>query len=161
MKGKLNIRFLFSLLLVIIWMCIIFIFSNQVGDSSSQTSGGLIRKIITMVNSNITNDKLDMIVEFLQPFTRKLAHFTIYTIGGILIYNLGNYMYKITKKRIIFSIGLGSFYAVTDEIHQYFVPGRSCRFFDIFLDSCGVIFGICIYIVVRKIIMKIKIKKVK
>ena len=33
------------------------------------------------------NEKfLEEIVESLQPFTRKLAHFTIYTIGGFILY---------------------------------------------------------------------------
>ena len=36
----------------------------------------------------------------------------------------------------------GTLYAVTDEIHQYFVPGRSCEFRDICIDSAGVLCGI-------------------
>ena len=34
-----------------------------------------------------------------------------------------------------------AFYACTDELHQYFVPGRSCRFFDVCVDSTGAFFG--------------------
>ena len=54
-------------------------------------------------------------------------------------------------------------YAITDEIHQFFVPGRSCRIFDAFVDSCGVITGILLYISMLKIIdrmLKNKMKKV-
>ena len=36
-------------------------------------------------------------------------------------------------------------YAASDEIHQIFVPGRSCRVMDILLDSFGSISGIIIY----------------
>lgn len=160
MKNKLNIKFIISIVLVIVWMSVIFVFSNQGGDNSSQTSGNLIRKIITFFNSSIAYDKLEEIVDILQPFTRKLAHFTIYTIGGIIIYNLSNYMFKITNRKIIFTVAFGSLYAITDEIHQYFVPGRSCRIFDVFIDSCGVIFGICIYLIIRNIFKNIKTKKV-
>ena len=36
----------------------------------------------------------------------------------------------------------GTAYAVTDEFHQSFVPGRSCEFRDIVIDSCGVLTGV-------------------
>ena len=37
---------------------------------------------------------------------------------------------------------IGAFYAVTDEIHQYFVPGRSCELRDMLIDACGVAAGV-------------------
>ena len=37
------------------------------------------------------------------------------------------------------SIGV---YAVSDEIHQYFVPGRACMLRDMLLDTCGSLAGI-------------------
>lgn len=39
-------------------------------------------------------------------------------------------------------------YAVGDEIHQYFVPERACRIFDVFVDSCGSSTGILIFLAV-------------
>ena len=40
-------------------------------------------------------------------------------------------------------VGVSGLYAVTDEIHQYFVPGRACRLLDVTVDTCGAgdIFG--------------------
>ena len=32
-------------------------------------------------------------------------------------------------------------YAMTDELHQYFVPGRSCRLFDVGVDSLASLSG--------------------
>ena len=32
-------------------------------------------------------------------------------------------------------------YSVSDEIHQYFVPGRACRLFDVGVDVCGALTG--------------------
>lgn len=37
---------------------------------------------------------------------------------------------------------IGTAYAVTDEFHQSFVPGRSCEFRDVVIDSCGVLTGV-------------------
>jgi len=53
------------------------------------------------------------------------------------------------KKYTFFLIGilLAVGYGITDEIHQFFVPGRSSTFFDVFLDSVGVVFAAMIYLV--------------
>lgn len=40
------------------------------------------------------------------------------------------------------------FYAITDEIHQYFVPGRHARWYDICFDTLGGI--ISLYLIRRK-----------
>ena len=38
----------------------------------------------------------------------------------------------------------GTLYAMTDEIHQSFVPGRSCELRDMGIDSCGVLAGVLV-----------------
>lgn len=153
--NKIKIYKIISWLLVITWMIVIFLFSNQVGDDSKVTSGNTIRKIITFFYHDISEVRLEEITEALQPFTRKLAHFTIYTIGGIVLYNLNNTYKSERKNKILYSIIPGVMYATTDEIHQYFVPGRSCRIFDVFIDSLGVITGILIYLLILAIIKKV------
>ncbi len=152
-KKKFNICIIISIVLVILWMITIFWFSSQVGDDSSATSGNTIRKIVKFFYTNITTENLELIVQTLQPFVRKLAHFTIYTIGGFLLYNLSIQL-KL-KSKFINSLGFGILYAISDEIHQFFVPGRSCRIFDVFVDTCGLITGITFYIIIIKIINRI------
>ena len=162
-NNKIKFKKMVSWILVILWMITVFCFSSQVGDESKATSGNTIRRIVLFFNSNISVYKLEEIVESLQPFTRKLAHFTIYTIGGFILYNLNKKYDNSQKRKIAFSFLLGLMYAITDEIHQFFVPGRSCRIFDVFVDSCGVITGILLYISMLKIIdrmLKNKTKKV-
>lgn len=145
-----------DIILVLIWMCVVFWFSSQVGDTSKSQSGNTIRRIITFFNKNITAENLEMIVEALQPFVRKLAHFSIYTLGGMLIYNLIN-KYNLNKKvKIIYTIVIGALYAASDEIHQLFVPYRSGQINDVLIDTCGVITGIIICIVLSKILRYIK-----
>ena len=39
---------------------------------------------------------------------------------------------------------IGTLYAVTDEIHQIFVAGRSCELSDVLIDSAGVLCGVVI-----------------
>ena len=37
---------------------------------------------------------------------------------------------------------IAALYAATDELHQYFVPGRACMFTDVCIDSFGALLGI-------------------
>ena len=41
-------------------------------------------------------------------------------------------------------------YAVTDEIHQYFVPGRSGEITDVLIDSIGCLIGVMIMSIVLR-----------
>ena len=43
----------------------------------------------------------------------------------------------------------GTLYAVTDEIHQLFVPGRACAPLDMLIDSAGVAAGVIIAGILR------------
>ena len=72
-----------------------------------------------------------------------------------------NYTYsmeKTKKQKVLGSLLFGVFYASTDELHQYFVPGRSARLFDVGIDTLGVLTGILAYLVIRKLIKNIDIQ---
>ena len=56
---------------------------------------------------------------------------------------------------ILFSI----FYGITDEIHQYFVPGRDASFKDVGLDAIGILFSSLFYLVSIEYRKKISIYK--
>ncbi|HIU52150.1 MAG TPA: VanZ family protein [Candidatus Merdicola faecigallinarum] len=46
------------------------------------------------------------------------------------------------KRKITYSFIIGVIYAITDEIHQLFVPGRSGEIRDVLIDGLGIIVGI-------------------
>lgn len=65
---------------------------------------------------------------------RKLAHVVEYAILGALLQRaLG---------RVAPAFALGVAYAVSDEFHQTFVPGRSGTPLDVLIDSVGVALGV-------------------
>ncbi len=75
----------------------------------------------------------------------KLVHLLIYLVLGVLAgYRFGNNVEdtKQTGWRTAFMLGV--LYAVFDEIHQLFVPGRMFDIWDIFFDVLGVFAGILI-----------------
>ena len=63
---------------------------------------------------------------------------------------VNTYNLKLTSKITITSI-TGIIYAISDEIHQSFIPGRSPQVTDVLIDTMGVILGILLVILVIKI----------
>lgn len=140
-----------KIILILVWMATVFIFSNQGGTKSSSTSRKVTETVVQAISSK-TVEENEPLIEKLDKVTRKLAHYTIYTIGGILIMNYAYTTDKTKKEKILYSIAFGAGYAVTDELHQFFVAGRSARIFDVGIDTLGVTTGIAIYLVARKVI---------
>lgn len=136
-------------LLVILLMVGIFYFSNQEGVASSGTSNGITRVIFDFLN-------LDDVLVFdsFHGLVRKIAHFTIYFILGFLIYNA---LYHSFKKDLIYllvlAIVLVMSYAISDEVHQLFIVGRSCEVRDVLIDTSGGSIGAFIYYFYLKIRM--------
>ncbi len=162
-----------NIFLVIFWMLLVFLFSNQNSIDSSETSKSTIRLLLKTFSVDYVYNESSNLVESLQFITRKCAHFILYTIGGILIYNLINYYtvniqyfsknkkYKkfLEKYSYIVSVIIGLLYSITDEIHQLFIPGRSGEIRDVFIDTLGIILGTCMFMIVVKSIKAISFKK--
>ena len=125
-------KIIIKILLVILWMIVIFCFSNQVSDDSTKLSNGLIKSTICKVSKDC--DKT--INKTFKP-VRKCAHFCVYLILGLLVMNCFN----INKKYIIYSLIICLLYSISDEVHQIFVPGRSCELLDIIIDTSGSFLG--------------------
>jgi len=51
------------------------------------------------------------------------------------------------KQFIFLAIIISIIYGFSDEIHQFFVPGRYTSLSDVFLDSVGVLFAFMIYLI--------------
>jgi VanZ family protein len=43
------------------------------------------------------------------------------------------------------SLAICIIYAVSDELHQLFVPGRGCQLKDVIIDTAGAVSGTAIY----------------
>lgn len=135
-----------TIILIIIWMTLVFYFSNQISDDSSKLSGGITRAILEFLG--ILEGKTPEQQSAIETIIRKLAHYSIYALGGILILLHIN-LYKINiNKKVAISWIIGTTYAITDEIHQLFVPGRSGEIRDVCIDSLGVITGIIILLII-------------
>ena len=137
-----------SIALLIAWMVAVFCFSAQNATQSSEVSGGVTDNILIFFSA------FGEYKEIAETLIRKLAHFSIYAIGGALaMWHFGMYKFKCAKAILLAQV-FGTLYAITDEIHQYFVPGRACQLRDVLIDSLGVAVGILVVLIIKEIIRR-------
>lgn len=133
-------RKLFTWAMIILWMALIFYFSHQPATKSNELSSGIVELIdntIKKISPNINYNQVN-----LNHIIRKSAHFGVYLILGILVAN-GLLATSISKsKGIYLSLLISILYAISDEIHQIYIPGRSGQASDVLLDSAGALVGI-------------------
>lgn len=143
-----NKRLVIGWIALLFWVGLIFYMSNQPGDVSSKQSG-LVLKLFQVLGIDL-NKELGELATFI---VRKTAHFTEYFILYLLTINVMKYYFNI-KNAILYSLIFSILYACTDEIHQYFIPGRAMAFKDILIDSSGALTAMVITKIISK---KIKI----
>ena len=167
-----------SLLLLLLIMGMIFCFSAANADNSSGMSQGLTKKLLslfmTFFHGRMSEDRMLFWVEFWEKPIRKCAHFTEYMVlaffmqlhffflawriktegrkrkrGRCSIFQqsvcgekISWNIYRLTAILVCIT------YAISDEIHQFFVPGRACRFFDVCVDSGGVLCGSLFFLLI-------------
>lgn len=69
---------------------------------------------------------------------RKLAHFGEFFILGLLLHQALSSV-RVPGSRMVWVLALGMAYALSDELHQIFVPTRGASLRDSLLDSSGVL----------------------
>ena len=168
--------------MTLLWMLLIFIMSGANDDASKAQSGSICRFLCeTFVEGfeDLPTERQMEIEESLSFPVRKCAHFTEYTVLGLLL-TLTTAAWLPSGQdgpaedhdplwpdhsadpadpsgsraellpagrglcRADFALPFltGVLYAVSDEIHQTFVPGRAGQIRDVLIDSCGVLAGI-------------------
>jgi VanZ family protein len=84
-----------------------------------------------------------------------VMHVGEYAILGLLMNLVMTQIFSKTSKRILYSSVLSSFYGVTDEIHQYFVPTRCFDIYDILADTAGGVMG-AVFLTVLLTVLKVR-----
>ena len=133
---------------VVLWMAVIFSASTGLG-APSHTSR-FFRPILHWLFPRITTEQFDQI----HYFVRKAAHFTEYTILGILAWRLVHFDPVFAafsfRKQCWFALLLCLLYASSDEFHQKFVPNREPTIHDVAIDTSGAGFGLLVSLGFRR-----------
>ena len=142
------------LILVLIGCITIFCFSEFSANDSSKQSRGVTYNILKVLNGNKLSEKeLTKLTKKVNPVIRKIAHFSIYMILAIFTYmfieelNIKSKSEKERlRKNIIYTCIFCIIYAIFDEIHQIYVPGRTGKAIDVIIDTLGSCMGITVLI---------------
>lgn len=122
-------------------MAAIFVLSATPADMSTVESDAIValpKSVFDLANPELADD--EAIFKMFQVAVRKTAHFlefatlSVWAAGLLALYRM----------RFPYLLG-GAFsilYAVSDELHQTFVPGREGKITDWAIDALGAIFGV-------------------
>lgn len=136
-----------SCIITIAVMALIFFFSSQNSEQSSELSSGLTAKLIEFAGSilRLSEEKEAALTVNLHGLVRKMAHFTIYTAFGIsaVIACKMNFIRKFSTAGFC-TAAFAMLYAVSDELHQMFSDGRTPLLKDVLIDTAGVSTGVLI-----------------
>ncbi len=145
-----KILFVIELFLTLILMGTIFYFSSQPADESQELSDGIVYHVIVLFRAVIPSISFN-IASFI---VRKAAHMTEYLLLGFFwsqtvvnFKKLRDHIREIQTgflRMFLSSWIVPVLHAISDEIHQSYVPGRSCEIRDMCIDACGALIGVLI-----------------
>lgn len=162
-------RILICLFLVILWIFLIYFFSDMSSFDSNKLSKGIVNNIVDKTvkvekKVNIRNEDLEGIERYRKVrdvnfYIRKSAHVLEFLILDLLLLKFLSLIFKDKEKGtlIYYSSVLTFLCTLLDEFHQSFV-GRTSQFSDCLIDSIGIVLVIIIF-EINKFIKKKKENK--
>ena len=130
-----------SWILVLACMIVIFCLSAQNGEESSELSGSFVMSILNWMGITIS-----------EALLRTFAHMLEFMGLALLLFN-AIYATWENKLTSVFAFSGTVLYAITDEIHQIFVPDRAFQLSDILVDSTGALIGFIASFVILKLVL--------
>ena len=140
-------RILATLIPVLLVMWMIFGFSSQNGQESGWLGETVARFLVQLFAPDFDTWTIQMQEEVctaVRLVIRKGAHFAEFALLGFcLMLHIDAIGRQFPLKwPWLIAWGIGTVYAATDELHQFFVSGRNAAILDVCIDSCGVIAGV-------------------
>ena len=160
MKKRLVVTIILAALLLG-WMTLIFLLSSEDGDKSGKTSTNIATEISEIIAPSKPAKETEKIVQDNQKTIRKSAHVLMYMVLGVLAASLvENALDTSLKNKFVLSSSFSVFYAATDELHQFFVKGRSGLAEDLCLDATAILVSVALVLIAVKLHKMAKAKKV-
>ncbi len=161
-----KVRLYVSPRLKILFLCLsialavtIFLFSAEPATESADRSTGLAEVVLSLCFpawNELPQGEQEALLAKADHLLRKTAHFCVYAALGLCICltSLG-----FLAKRYVHalrSLIIGALYALSDEVHQAFVPGRGPGIGDVLIDSAGALAGILVALLLTQLVIKRK-----
>ena len=132
--------------LSIFTMFFIFLMSHRDATASNSLSVPLVN-LCGFLGFDITNSNFNII----HTLIRKLGHISEFFFLAFCLYN-GLICDFTFKKSVFLSFIISFFYAISDEFHQLFIPGRCGNITDVMIDLFGVLLFILILLIYKNIV---------
>jgi VanZ family protein len=99
---------------------------------------------------------ISQIPAFPSGFTDKDGHGLLYAGLAILVLRATSAARwnGVTLRAAIFAVLFASFYGITDEFHQWFVPGRTADVYDWVADTIGASVGVALVFIVARVMRR-------
>ena len=151
LMNKKRVAIVFSYMVVFLWMAVIFYLSGQVAADSKNLSTGITQWIMNIVDEVVW---FSIDIESFHHIIRKNAHFIAYLLLGVALIHAMKRSGVYGFRGYAIALFICIVYAISDEIHQLFVPGRSGELRDVFIDSTGAIIGISVFLGLGKMVKR-------
>lgn len=127
----------------LIWMLIIFLVTQLPYFTGERTASAL-NEVVTKEHN--TTDTGQGMIDMLNFLMRKASHLSGFGILAFLFFKvMSNYRFP------YFFAWLAAFlYAMTDEWHQSFMPGRMASFKDVLIDGSGALIVLFFIFLIRR-----------
>ena len=117
------------------WAALISLFST--GLFTGDITGQLLIPILSALFPGATTAELHA----LHAMIRKLSHFLEYLVLSVLLYRALRSPERSRLETAGAAVAIAGLYAIADEFHQYFVPGRTAAVTDCLIDVSGAAAG--------------------
>lgn len=117
------------------WAALIFTFSTS--EFAGEETAGIIIPILSTLFPSAGAVEL----QTLHYAVRKAGHFTEYLVFSVLLYRALRGAERWNLRAAGLALVIAALYAASDEIHQFFVPGRTAAAADCLIDVSGAAAG--------------------
>ena len=157
MQQRTSIRFrVFFFVLTAAMITFAFVHSAMPAEVSEEESGGVLDFLYKLL------PQLGISLELTDHIVRKLAHFTEFTLIGMLSTTCAYSFNRLRPYRYtVYVLFTGLAAAVTDETIQLFSEGRSGQITDVLLDFSGVVTGMLFLLLCFMLYIQIRKRKGK
>ncbi len=138
------------IVLIIFWMVTIFGFSAENGEQSQSLSDRITIQVVHIMKPDydlLSVKEQEIYFNQVSFYVRKTGHFGEYGILGFLwicflmTFKRVRYFFRQGTIPLLLATTVCMIYAMSDEIHQGFVDGRSPKVLDVIIDTAGGFFG--------------------
>ena len=162
MSKKIVLRIVLCVLIAL-WLGFIWCNSAENGSETVETSNGvtqIVAEIVVPGYGGLPQEEKAAVIEKISPPVRSLAHafefFVLALLVGALVYTFA--FKSVFLKQISITLTACVLCACADEIHQYFVPGRTADILDILVDVAGALVG-CGILIAAALLRNNNVKK--